>query len=206
MDIPLAGSAFRAVGLLALATIFVSGCGQKALTAPIFDPETIAQQAMDEYDKNKDGKLDEAELEKCPALRGALAQIAGPDKSYIEQDDLVKRLQKFQKSHTGLSMIACRVTRGGIGVKDVTVTLIPEKFMGGTIKQASGVSNEEGEVKLMVEGESVSGVNLGYYRVEASLKDEQGNELLPPRFNKETVFGREVPNDRTVSVMISFES
>ncbi len=65
---------------------------------------------MDEYDKNKDGKLDEAELEKCPALRSALAQIAGPDKNYIEQDDLVKRLEKFQKSRTALSMVICRVT------------------------------------------------------------------------------------------------
>ncbi len=78
--------------------------------------------------------------------------------------------------------------------------------MGGTIKAASGVSDEEGDVKLMIEGESVAGVNLGYYRIEASLKDEQGNELLPEKFNKETVFGREVPSDRAAAVTISFES
>ncbi len=206
MFISFAGRAFRMVGLLALAAVFVSGCGPKTIEIPKFDPDTIAQQAMDAYDRNKDGKLDEAELETCPALRSALSQIAGPEKNYITQDDLVKRLEKFQKSHTGLSLVTCQVTRGGKGVKDVTVTFIPEKFMGGTIKQAAGVSDEDGDVKLMSDGESVSGVNLGYYRIEVSLKDEQGNELLPPKFNKETIFGVEVSHKQAPSVIIPFES
>src|SRR5947208_3496966 len=98
MFILCAGKPFRVAGFFALAAIFATGCGSKSLTPPKFDPETIAQQAMDEYDTNKDGKLDQMELEKCPALRHALLQIAGPEKNYIDQEDLVKRLEKFQKS------------------------------------------------------------------------------------------------------------
>ncbi len=202
----LAGSAFRSLGLLALEAVFLSGCGPKPLTVPKFDPDAIAHSAMEEYDKNKDGKLDPEELENCPALKNALLQIAGPEKSYLTEEDLAKRLEKFQKSRVGLAGIVCRVIRGGKGVKDVTVTFIPEKFMGGTIKPASGISDEEGDVVMRTEGESLPGLNLGYYRIEVSQKDEQGNELLPPRFNKESKFGQEVCNDRAVAVYINFES
>ena len=191
---------------LFLAGAVTAGCGPSAVTIPKFDPDTIAQNAMDEYDKNKDGKLDEAELENCPALKNALPNMVGPDKKFLTEEDVAERLRKFQKSQVGLMGVRCLVFRGGKGVKDVTVTFIPEKFMGGTIKQASGISDEDGNVVLMAEGESVPGLNLGYYRIEASKKDADGNELLHPKFNKESKLGQEVPHNRAPTVSIDIDS
>ena len=190
--------------MLSAAVVF--GCGHSAPEPPKFDPDAIAHAAMEEFDKNKDGKLDEDELENCPALKSALQLIAGQGRNYITEEDLAKRLEKFQKSGVAYSAVRCRVTRGGQGVKDITVSLIPEKFLGGTIKPASGVSDEDGDVVLKAEGSSIPGVNLGYYRVEASMKDDQGNELLAPRYNKESKFGLEVPNKQQAAVDITIES
>ena len=100
----------------------------------------------------------------------------------------------------------CTVTRDGKGCPDVTVTFVPEKFMGDAIKPGSGISDADGNVDIKVGGEPISGLSLGYYRVEASLKDASGKETLPARFNTDTKIGQEVQQRRTSHTRIELDS
>ncbi len=204
MQILSKGTCRTALGFfwIGLGAAFMAGCGPTPVAIPKFDPDAIAARAMEMYDKNKDGRLDAAELERCPALKHALKQI-DPEKLDLTEEDLVKRLTIFQKSGVGIMGVRCTVMGGAGPVKDVTVTYVPEAFMADVIKPASGVSDEEGIVHLKVAGEPVNGVNLGYYRIEASLKDASGNETLPAEFNKDSKMGQEVAPLRSVFYQIT---
>jgi hypothetical protein len=80
----------------------------------------------------------------------------------------------------------------GKPLQGATVTYVPEKFMGSSIKPASGVSDERGTVPLIVEGEKLPGVQPGLYRVQISKKDASGQETIPARYNQDTILGAEV--------------
>lgn len=179
-------------------TLAVLGCSGAPPPVPPakYKPEEMAAAAMAQYDKNHDGKLDEKELEACPALRKLLANLDKEDMPYLTEKDIADRLEQFEKSKVGLMGTRCRVTNGGSPMPGVTVTFIPEAFMGEGIKPATGVSDDFGMVEMAVAGEDVPGVSLGYYRVEASLKNESEKELIKPRFNTETILGQEVQNRR----------
>jgi hypothetical protein len=202
MHISRSGFAFRGFfrGFLALGgtlTLLVLGCsGAPAPVPPAkYNPEEMAAAAMAEYDKNRDGKLDAAELENCPALKKLLVNLE-TEKQYLTEEDIAERLRQFERAKVGLAGTRCRVTRNGRGLAEVTVTFVPESFMGDAIRAGSGVSDENGNVEIAVPGESVKGVSLGFYRVEVSLKDPSGKEILPPSFNTDTKLGQEVQNRR----------
>ena len=69
---------------------------------------------------------------------------------------------------------ACQVHLDGKPLQGATVTYVPEKFLGSSIRQATGVSDERGSVALVTEGEKLSGVQPGLYRVQVSLKNASG--------------------------------
>jgi hypothetical protein len=165
----------------------------------------MAAAAMAEYDNNRDGKLDENELVRCPALKQLLVNLE-TDKTYLTEQDIADRLRQFEKSKVGLMTTACVVSRDGKGVPDVTVTFTPEAFMGAGIKPATGISDAEGNVELKVAGETVGGVSLGFYRIEVSLLDPSGNETLPPKFNSETKLGQEINHRRSTILRIDLGS
>jgi len=160
-----------------------------------FDPAEIGGRAVALYDGNKDGKLDAGELEKCPALKSALARADKNKDGCLDAEEIAERIEQYRASGVALTGVACIVTRDGQGVAGVTVTFVPESFMGDAAKKATGTSAANGNVQMATEGEPFPGVRLGFYRVEASLKDAAGNETVPARFNTATVLGQEVAHD-----------
>jgi hypothetical protein len=198
------GSVFKARTLLFLILApLTAGCGSGGVPAPRYDPEGMARAAMEEYDKNHDGKLDASELDNCPALKSALPSIAKDKQPYITEEDIAERLREFQQSKIGLLATRCRVTRDGAPVPGVTVTFVPERFMGNTIKSGSGISDMHGNA--VISTETLPGLGLGYYRIEASLKDVGEKETLPPQFNANTKLGHEIQNKRQVIIPIQLD-
>ena len=65
----------RSVTLAVLVLSLVAGCGKKpdAGLAPVepakYDPDAMAEAAIAQLDKNKDGTIDAAELTACPPLK-----------------------------------------------------------------------------------------------------------------------------------------
>src|SRR5438874_4779771 len=169
----------RWVGMLACLAL---GCaGKDELTMPTYTPDAYAKQALAEYDTNKDGFLDAKELERCPALKKSLEAIDTNGDHKISAEELASRIQMFQDSQVALKAVGCHVTLDGKPLQGATITYVPEKFMGSSVRQATGTSDERGAVALFMEGERTSGVQPGFYRVQVSKKGPSGQESIPAR-------------------------
>jgi hypothetical protein len=172
-----------------------AGCSESRVAAPRLSPEEAGKQALAAYDANGDGVLDEAELEKCPALKSCLTILDTDGDGRLSADEIAARVAAYQESKIGLAAFACQVTLDGRPLEGATVTLVPETFLGPGLKKASGVSDAQGWVRMQTEGAVVPGVACGLYRVEASKKDADGEEAIPASYNTQTVLGVEVAPD-----------
>ena len=111
------------------------GCGGgDALTMPTYSPDQAAQQAMAEYDTNHDGFLDKQELERCPALKQGLDTIDKNGDHRLSAEEIAGRIQIYQDSQVALKAVGCHVQLDGRPLPGATVTYVPEKFMGSSLK------------------------------------------------------------------------
>jgi len=180
-------------GRVVLAVVLTAGCSSRApLVQPSYSPTEAAHQAIAQYDKNGDGVLDATELDQCPALKSALKELDKNNRGKVTEEAIASRLEKFQQTHVALEAIGCRVKLDGSPLEGAQVTFLPEAFMGPSFKPARGVSDDQGAVRLVTEGQEAPGVAFGYYRVEVSKTDAGGRETLPARYNAKTILGREV--------------
>ncbi|HLJ97150.1 MAG TPA: EF-hand domain-containing protein [Gemmataceae bacterium] len=181
------------VVFLCLLAVLCSGCaGGEDLRLPTYTPDESAKQALAEYDTNHDGFLDAKELERCPALKNNLDTMDSDGNQRLSAEEIAARIQVYQESQVALKAVACRVQLDGKPLQGASVTFVPEKFMGTSIRPASGVSDERGGVQLMVEGEKYPGAQPGLYRVYVSKKNASGQETIPARYNQDTTLGAEV--------------
>jgi EF hand len=174
--------------------LLASGCsGGGDQKVPKISPRDAANQAMADYDANKDGALDAKELEACPAMLGALKRLDKDGDGRVTADEIADRLNFF-RDQGALSDVGVEVMLDGRPVEGATVTLVPEKFMGSSAKSASTVTDEVGTGYFKIEGSEYVQVPLGYYRVQVS-KNAQGREVIPAKYNTQTVLGYEVSPD-----------
>jgi hypothetical protein len=178
--------------LFAAGLLFLVGCAPATLDQAPYSPDAIASAAMARYDANKDGKIDTVELKLCPSIAAGLADIDTNKDKAVGQDELQARLAAYIESKMALRDVELRILRGSKGAANVTVTFVPEEFMGGTVKAATGVTNDFGTASYKTEGQTFPGVAPGFYKVQLSQKDSSGKELLPARFNSETIHGIEI--------------
>src|SRR3954462_8675939 len=118
------------IAMAGLMTFAFAGCGGSA-TVPTatYSPDNVAAEAMKMYDANKDGKLDAAELKKCPGLADSLAEIETNNDKCIDAGEIAARIMSYTTSGTKFRDAPTRVVRrGNTPVAGVTVTYEPEKF------------------------------------------------------------------------------
>lgn len=179
-----------------LAVLATTGCGSKdpPLSAPSYDPDGMARAALQQYDKNKNGKIDGAELDACPALKGALAVIDTNKDKGVSVDELTERFRGYESAGIGAVGVSGVVTLNGDPLGGAVVTFVPEDFMKGSIKGGSGTSDAGGAVAVTGEG-GVPGLACGMYKVTVSKRSAGGGEELPARYHTATTLGWEVPAD-----------
>jgi hypothetical protein len=178
---------------MSLALGLLPGCGgTDALIPPSYSPERMAQDALTEFDTNHDGYLDAKELERCPALKASLVSMDQDGDHRLSAEEIAARIRIYQESQVALKRTTRKVLLDGHPLQGATVTFVPEKFMSSSIKSASGVSDQSGEVTLTAEGERLPGVQPGFYRVQVSKKNASGVETIPARYNQDTILGTEV--------------
>jgi hypothetical protein len=167
------------------------GCssGPGRLEPPKIDPVAAARKAIELYDANHDGVLTADELDQCPGLKAAMTR--GDDPVRVTADAIAARLQEYRASRIALTSVACRVTLDGAPLANATVRFVPESFLGPAIKEAVGITNEDGFTLLSRDGGDLPGVHLGFYRVEIS-RQADGREAIPERYNVRTTLGQEV--------------
>jgi hypothetical protein len=172
--------------------LLLAGCpSTPTVSIPEISPDAAAKQALAEYDTNHDGFLDARELERCPALKASLKSLDTNRDGKLSADEIAARLQLMMEQKS-LTTANCQVLMNNEPLQDATVTFVPEKFMGPAIKAATGKTDDYGYAALQIEGEELPGVSYGFYRVEISKKNEQGQETIPARYNTKTTLGREL--------------
>lgn len=156
-------------------------------------PRAAADQAMADFDTNKDGALDAKELEACPGLKSAMKRVDKDNDGRLTADEIADRLTFLQQAGPQFGVVV-EVTFDGRSLSGAIVTLVPEKFLGPSFKPASATTDAAGIGTLQVEG-SDQGIAAGFYRVEVSKKGPNGQEQIPARYNAKTVLGQEIAPD-----------
>jgi hypothetical protein len=155
---------------------------------------------MELYDTNGDGVVSGDELEKSPALKAALARLDTNGDHAVSADEVAERVKAWQAMRTGLTSVRCHVTLDGQPLAGADVVFEPEAFLGDEIKAALAKTNPYGDAAPTVppeerpEPDLPGGVHFGLYRVRIS-KATNGRELLPSRYNSQTILGQEVSYD-----------
>jgi hypothetical protein len=173
--------------------LLAAGCSRAGPGAARLSPREAANQALAEYDTNKDGALDARELEACPGLQSAMKRIDKNNDGRLTADEIADRITYHQQEGTA-SGVGVEVTLDGRTLPGASVTLVPEKFQGPSFKPVSAVTDGIGTGALEADG-SGELIPLGFYRVVVSKKGAQGQELIPARYNTNTVLGQEIAPD-----------
>jgi hypothetical protein len=174
------------------ALILLSGCGggSPPRVYPDRPDSHAADRAIELYDTDNDKYLDAKELEKVPGLKSAMQQVDTDKDGKLSSAEIAARIQSWADSKLGRMGVSCVITRYGKPLTGATVKFVPEKFLGGDLKTAEGITDTHGVARLATSGSggSVRGVCPGFYRVEVT----KNGETIPAKYNTETQLGQEV--------------
>ena len=181
---------------LAVILAVAVGCqrGPSRLYPPPIDASAAGAKAIEMYDTDKDGKISGAELDKCPALRAALAQIDATGEGSITAAKITARIKAWQDSKLGRMSLSCTVLHNGKPLANAGVKFVPEKFLGENVKTASGKTDANGVAMISVPTtgrDDPPGVAPGLYRVEIT----KAGDNVPAKYNSDTTLGQEVALD-----------
>jgi hypothetical protein len=182
--------------------IAIVGCsgGPARLDVPDYDPTGSASKAMELYDISGDGLLDDGELEKTPGLRASVESTDANKDGKLSEQEISDRIAGWLQSKVGLIQISCQVTLDGEAIDGATVTFTPDAIFKGAIEQAEDVTSIVGiaapriPVERLPAPNSPPGIQLGYYTVQIS-KKAGDRELIPAKYNVESILGQEVARD-----------
>ncbi|MDO4629193.1 MAG: hypothetical protein Q4C70_08425 [Planctomycetia bacterium] len=146
----------------------LSGCGRPAPTAPEIEPEVMAKKALELYDANGDGKISGDELDKTPALAFSLKEMDTDKDRALSAAEIQSRLEAWQNSGITLTAPAFVCKIKGKTVKEGTMRLVPEAFLGETYPIAEGTFiNGTCQLRAPNKG-NYQAIPLGFYNVEVS--------------------------------------
>jgi hypothetical protein len=178
--------------LCSAALTAIAGCG--GVKAYRVDPVAASKAAMEQYDKDGDGLLDQTELKACPALlREIRAYDSSKDKK-LSADEIGAVIKDMYDQGAGMTFLSCSVSLDGSPLSGATVRFIPEAFLGAEIKEAKGVTNAAGTAALGLPPEELPKqlrrhnlMRVGIYRVEIT----HPSKKIPAKYNTDTELGFE---------------
>jgi hypothetical protein len=176
--------------MIALLVALVGCGGERGPVPPAVAPAT-AEQAMAEFDANKDGALDAKELEACPGLAALAAALGKSSADRLTADELGRQIDALRDVGFARTRASCRVMFEGRPLAGAAVRYIPERFLGPAFRPATGTTDAAGYAWLVTDGEA-DGITPGLYRVEVSKPDAQGRETIPVRYNARTTLGGQI--------------
>lgn len=177
--------------------IVAGGCsGRPGRLLPPGIPAEAGQEAVTKYDANGNGAIDGDELSKVPALKATLKRVDKNGDGEVSAEEITERIAAWQKSKLAITRSIVTLRRDGRPLANATVTIVPESFLGPSVKAANGTTDATGSASLQISSNpDERGVHLGYYRVEVTKPGSDGKEQLPARFNSETELGTEIIGD-----------
>ncbi len=189
----------RHISPVALCAVLIaaSGCsGRPGRLPPPGIPAEAGQEAVTKYDANGNGAIDGDELSKVPALKATLARVDKNGDGQVSAEEVDERIAAWQKSKLAITRSIVTVRRNGRPLAGATITIVPESFLGPSVKSATGITDATGSASLQISSNpDERGVHLGFYRVKVTKPDAGGKEQIPARFNSETTLGAEIIGD-----------
>ena len=184
-----------ALGCVLLASVGCWGGPAKRMPQAKFS-SNAGTDAIATYDTNKDGKISGTELDKCPALKAAMAQIDPSGKGEITAAMIDARVKNWIDTKLARMTVSCSVMRNGKPFAGAIVTFVPEKFLGDQVQPASGKTDKYGTTTLSVATtgpHDPPGIGPGFYRVVITKEGVK----IPEKYSTEanTVLGQEVARD-----------
>jgi hypothetical protein len=128
---------------------------------PPVDPSAAANKAIELYDKNGDGSLDEMELAASPGIYSARDRYDADGNHEVTKDEIAAHLTSIYASGTPWLSAACQVYQGGRPLKGATVRFVPEPFLKDVVKSASGITDDQGRTIPAVIDEELPAAKRG---------------------------------------------
>jgi hypothetical protein len=181
-----------AAGIAAvLVIVATAGCdrGPARVVAPSIPAKSTAAAAIQQFDKNNDGKLTGAELDACPSLKNSVDLFGNKPHDTVTADMIAERISAWRQSGVARMAVTCRITRNDKPLAGAVVKLVPEQFLGGSLPMGQGKTDNSGIAAIsMVDGSDPPGMPCGFYRVEVT----KPGDSVPARYNTATTLGKEV--------------
>jgi hypothetical protein len=193
--------------VMCLSLVVGAGCDRGArVPLPSLNPAAAAKAALDEYDTNKDGKISGEELDKCPALKSALARLNPKSEGIVNGDGAVTKgpgnkaemkddgitaemlqnvMEAWVKKRLGRVTYTCQFYHNGKPLAGASVKFVPEKFLGTGVPAAEATTGVTGSASVSIPKATPQGIAVGFYRVEVT-KD---GENIPATYNTESTLG-----------------
>ena len=181
-----------------LSLAVTAGCsrGPGRLPPPTINASTAGGEAITTYDINNDGKIGGNELDKCPALKAAIARFDKDGDKTINAGEITERIEAWQDSKVGRISLNCIVLHNGRPLPGVEIHFEPEKFLGENLKVAKGMTDQNGSAVISIETTDRNeppGIAPGLY----CIKITKAGENIPAKYNAATNLGQEIAPDVT---------
>lgn len=180
--------------------VLLCGCstGPGSIAPPDVDASAAAAAAIEEFDRNDDSALDSKELANCPALAYALPRYDSDGDRVLSNSEIEAGIVRWKATAVGAKLVPFAIQMDGRALAGAQVKLVPEKFLDGAVKPATGESGAGGTGYLDMAAEDrpdnapdMPIVQPGLYRVEITHPSRQ----IPARYNSSTTLGLEVARD-----------
>ena len=176
------------------------GCGTKGPGRPGFDPEASAQQALATYDANSDQSIDEEEVKKSPGLTAAFKSIDTDSDGKLTAEEISTRVNYYKSAPSIVISGSTRVTYKGRPLPDARVVFEPEPFLGSDFVSCEGTTDFNGIASVQGADPNYPGLYLGFYTVRITKAKQNGDEMLPAKYNTESILGYEATDDQNIGL------
>jgi hypothetical protein len=163
-----------AVTLAIMATI---GCNSHptAVEPPAYDPPASAAALLDRCDTDSNGSLTKQESQSVPSLLKHWSRYDANNDGSVARDELEAHQQEWIDRGDGLAAITCIVRLNNRQLGDVTVRLVPDDSLSGTVHPAETISHAKFASFFSIPPEfknkahaKLAGMQYGLYQVEVS--------------------------------------
>jgi EF hand len=166
------------------APMLLTGCNESMparVRPPVVDSVAASRRAMDEYDKDHNGQLSEAELKACPAIHDRRDRYDTNGDGEVSAAELSAYIEKMYARGAGLVEVNCVVLRNGKPLSEAEVEFVPEDFLNGAIQPATATTDARGAAKPAIAVDQLPPnlrnlrmMQIGMYRVQIT------HPKLPP--------------------------
>jgi hypothetical protein len=158
-----------------LVCLLYVGCQDRParVPAPSWDPQGISSRAIEQLDTNSDSTIDADEAKKAPGLAAGLARIDMNGDRQMSAEEIGSRIELYKKLGTGLISQSFVVLVNGRPLPGARVDFVPEEFLGGVIKTATGEADSSGLVIPQTIEQNIPAMQVGFYQVKVYLAQDQ---------------------------------